>query len=193
MFTTIEYCVLLNTLLMCVYLQGQDKDTHIFRLPLLQVLVLVVVLVLFPVLFPVLVKVLVLVLVLLLVLVLVLELVQGPVMVLVLVLILVLLLILALLLLLRTTTHYQLSTTYYPLPTTHYPLLLLPPTQYTLPASPPGCLAAWLDVSWREGSGVAPHSDGRNFFLTAHFGLSVPEEPRPVLASHTVRHIESPT
>lgn len=26
------------------------------------------------------------------------------------------------------------------------------------------------------GSGVAPHSDGRNFFLTAHFGLSVPED-----------------
>ncbi|CAE8712825.1 unnamed protein product, partial [Polarella glacialis] len=25
-------------------------------------------------------------------------------------------------------------------------------------------------------TGVAPHSDGRNFFLTAHFGLSVPEE-----------------
>jgi aspartate beta-hydroxylase len=26
------------------------------------------------------------------------------------------------------------------------------------------------------GSGVAPHSDGRNFFLTAHFGLSIPED-----------------
>lgn len=26
------------------------------------------------------------------------------------------------------------------------------------------------------GSGVAPHSDGRNMFLTAHFGLSVPED-----------------
>lgn len=25
-------------------------------------------------------------------------------------------------------------------------------------------------------SGVAPHSDGRNFFLTAHFGLSIPEQ-----------------
>lgn len=26
------------------------------------------------------------------------------------------------------------------------------------------------------GSGVAPHSDGRNMFLTAHFGLSVPDD-----------------
>ena len=26
------------------------------------------------------------------------------------------------------------------------------------------------------GTGVQPHSDGRNFFLTAHFGLSIPPD-----------------
>jgi len=40
------------------------------------------------------------------------------------------------------------------------------------------------------GSGVAPHGDGRNFFLTAHFGLSVPEDCNITCAGQTRDWVE---
>jgi len=43
------------------------------------------------------------------------------------------------------------------------------------------------------GSGVAPHSDGRNIFLTAHFGLSVPEDCSITVGGKTRDWIEDGT
>lgn len=40
------------------------------------------------------------------------------------------------------------------------------------------------------GTGVAPHSDGRNIFLTAHFGLSVPEDCDITVGGETRSWIE---
>jgi len=43
------------------------------------------------------------------------------------------------------------------------------------------------------GSGVAPHSDGRNIFLTAHFGLSVPEDCDMTVGGQTRQWMEDGT
>lgn len=40
------------------------------------------------------------------------------------------------------------------------------------------------------GTGVLPHSDGRNFFLTAHFGLSVPEACSMTVGGQTRQWVE---
>lgn len=40
------------------------------------------------------------------------------------------------------------------------------------------------------GSGVLPHSDGRNIFLTAHFGLSIPEDCDITVGGVTTNWIE---